>query len=358
MKKLFGLALIACLTLFVGVSWAQDETPELQFDGGRAFEHVANHVAVGPRPMSTLGSIQAGNLILNHVAALPNWQTAEDWHIISFGPQSALSEEAQRTFEAWQPVTADGLYEAYFAQQDAAVAVEPVFVPVRNLVASYGAGLGNTIIIGAHYDSRIFSDKDADESRRRLPMPGANDGGSGVGVLLELARVLAEHYTPNQEIRFVFFDAEDNGGIEPFPSLIPSTRGYLIGSSLYAGNLDLASEDIQSMILVDLVGEFDQQFPIEAYSNQSAPALVQAIWGAAAELGYTEQFPMQQRSAIIDDHLPFIQRGIPSVDIIDLTYEFWDTSEDTIDKIDPNALLRVGRVLELYLEQSGAISRQ
>lgn len=235
------------------------------------------------------------------------------------------------------------------------VEVDQLFVPVRNLSGSRGAGA--TILIGAHYDSRILSDKDADPDRRLLPMPGANDGGSGVGVLLELARVIDAHYTVNQEIRLVFFDAEDNGRIPPWDSVLPSTNGYIVGSTIYANSPRRSNDRIELMLLVDLVGEAEgQRFRIEGYSYQSAPEIVEAIWAIAAELGYGEQFPMEIRSGIIDDHLPFVQRGIPSVDIIDLEYPYWDTSEDTLDKVSAASLQRVGRVVEAYLLRSGAIT--
>ena len=188
-------------------------------------------------------------------------------------------------------------------------------------------------------------------------MPAANDGGSGVAVLLEMARVISQYYTPNQEIRLVFFDAEDNGHIEPWASLLPQTSGFLIGSALYANTLG-ANPNVDYMVLVDMVGDMDQKLPIEGYSNQVAPDLTNAIWATAADLGYGEQFITTPRSAITDDHVPFIQLGIPAVDIIDLDYPYWHTAEDTLDKVSADSLERVGRTLIAYLEQTGAITRK
>lgn len=355
-RRLFVISALFLLIIAAPLTLAQEATEEPAvpfFDGARAYEHVANHVAVGSRATATAGSIEAGNIILNYLSRL-GWTTTEDWALISLGQQSTLSEEARATLDSWQPVQVGQVFDEHFAAQGG-VNFDPIYVPVRNLVGSIGEG--STILIGAHYDSRIFADHDPDEQNRTLPMPGANDGGSGVGVLLELARVISEHYTVNQEVRFVFFDAEDNGSMEPFISLLPTTRGYLIGSTLYANRLNLETEQIDYMLLVDLVGEFDQQFPIEGYSNQVAPDLAAAIWNTAADLGYAEQFPNEVRGAITDDHLPFIQRGIPAVDIIDLDYEYWHTSQDTMDKIDPHALERVGRVIEAYLAETGVITR-
>ncbi|MFN8448328.1 MAG: M28 family peptidase [Anaerolineae bacterium] len=333
---------------------AQDDA--VQFDGARALQQVADFVAVGERETATMGSIEAGNLILDRLDAL-GWTTDEDWHVVGFGDRSGLSADAQTTLEYWQPLNVSDLLGAELsadAPDARAIRFDPLIIPVRNLVASYGSGA--TIIIGAHYDSRIFADHDADEEKHLDPMPGANDGGSGVGVLLELARVIGEHYNANNEIRLVFFDAEDNGHIEPWVSLLPATSGFIIGSALYASGLDMQQENIQYMILVDMVGDTDQQVPIEGYSNQSAPQIAAGIWAAAADLGYGDQFITTPRTPITDDHLPFIQRGIPSVDIIDLDYPYWHTTEDTIDKVSPESLERVGRTLLAYLEQTGAIT--
>lgn len=352
-SKLFILLL---LLMVVGVH-AQDTPAVTPFSGENAYQHVVDHVDVGPRPTSTVGSIQAGNIILEKLQAF-GWETAEDWHIIGFGDRTNLSDAAQATLDVWNPVNVGSLLEERFADAGEDVAFDPLLVGVRNLVASMGEATASdgTIIIGAHYDSRILSDKDPNPENRLLPMPGANDGGSGVGVLLELARVISESYVVNQEIRLVFFDAEDNGRIEPWTQIIPATSGYLVGSTLYASGLNLEAENIELMLLVDLVGDMDQRFPIEGYSNQSAPEVVQEIWSIAADLGYEEQFPNEVGGFITDDHLPFAQRGIPSVDIIDLDYEYWDTSQDTPDKVSPESLERVGRVLIAYLEQSGAIT--
>lgn len=330
------------------------------FDGENALQHVANHLSVGPRPTGSPEIILAGNIILSHLQKL-GWQIAEDWHMLNFGKRSNLSQASRETLSHWNRIDFGALIEQSLSVP-ATLDFDLVLIPVRNLIAEQGTG-NKVIIIGAHYDSRILSDKDNDPSRRTLNMPGANDGGSGVGVLLELARVISQYYTiaDDYTIRLVFFDAEDNGRIPPWNTIpwADFSGGYLIGSILYAAGLDLSTENIEYMILVDLVGDIDQKFPIEYYSYQSAPQLVDAIWAVAAQLGYAEQFPTQPRgSAIIDDHLPFIRRGIPAVDIIDLDYPYWDTSEDTLDKLSAESLARVGHVLQTFLEQTGVIKKK
>ncbi len=313
------LAFILCFALVYAQEEASPLGPE-QFNGNLALEHIADQVALGPRPTGSAEIHRAGDIILDYLGGL-GWQTSEDWHTVDFGP---------------------------------------FLVPVRNLVASYGSG--STILIGAHYDSRIYASRDPDTARLQERVMGANDAGSGVGVLLELARVVSQYYQPNNEIRLVFFDAEDNGGIEPWVQWSQmsgiGTNGWLIGSSFYAAGLDLEAEEIEFMILVDMVGDMDQRFPMEGYSVQLAPDLTNSIWTTAAELGYEEHFVHEAGGSITDDHVPFLQRGIPAVDIIDLDYPHWHTTEDTLDKISPESLERVGRVLQTYLEQTGAIERE
>jgi glutaminyl-peptide cyclotransferase len=316
------IVVVLCWFSF-GAIRAQEAPNEIgpdQFSGALALEHVAAQVALGPRPTGSAEIHQAGDIILDYLEGLA-WETSEDWHTVDFGS---------------------------------------VLVPVRNLVASFGEG--PTIIIGAHYDSRIYANRDPDTARLQERVVGANDAGSGVGVLLELARVLSQHYQTNNEIRLVFFDAEDNGGIDPWVQWSQmagiGTNGWLIGSSYYAAGLNLEIENIEAMLLVDMVGDMDQRFPMEGYSAQNAPDLTNAIWEVAADLGYGDHFIPEIRSSITDDHLPFIQRGIPSVDIIDLDYPQWHTTEDTLDKISAESLERVGRVLQAYLEQMGAIERE
>lgn len=361
MKRILTIALCVLLYGAVAVPAQEDAGPDL-FDGELALEHVANHVGVGFRPVGTVNSLVAGNLIIDHLNSL-GWETSEDWHLLDLGPRSAMSEASLQTLEDWQPIEVGSLLDAHISEQLAAAggpevdaSFDHVVVPVRNIVATFGEG-PTSIILGAHYDSRIYSDKDPDPDRRMDPMPGANDGGSGVGVLLELARVISQHYTANTQIRLVFFDAEDNGRIPPFTQVFGGfASGYLVGSNLYASTLNLETDPIEYMLLVDLVGEFDQQFPQEGYSVQFAPDMVNEIWQVAADLGYGDYFPMEVRSPITDDHVPFLQRGIPAVDIIDLDYEHWDTSNDTLDKVSADSLERVGRVLQAYWEQTGVIT--
>ena len=203
----------------------------------------------------------------------------------------------------------------------------------QNLIAKANIGKGPIIIVGAHYDTRRI----ADQSNTSVPVPGAVDGASGVAVLLELGRSLDLNLVGN-ELWLVFFDIEDQGrgGMPGFD--------YAAGAAYMAENLTVEPE---AMILVDMVGDADQQLYYEGNSDR---ALQQELWALAANLGYGGVFIPQLRHTVIDDHVPFARRGIPAVDIIDFDYPYWHTTEDTIDKASPTSLLRVGRTLEVWLE--------
>ena len=174
-------------------------------------------------------------------------------------------------------------------------------VQARNIIARKGAG--PLIILGAHYDTRPLADLDPDPAKRHLPVPGANDGASGVAILLELARVLDN---PAREVWLVFFDAEDKGFIEGWP--------FMAGSRHMAMTLTTKPE---AVVIVDMVGDSEQQIYFERNSNSE---LREEIWSVAADLGYQETFIAKPKYAIFDDHIPFIEQGIPAVDIIDFDY--------------------------------------
>ena len=205
--------------------------------------------------------------------------------------------------------------------------------PLRNVIGRANAGKGPIIILGAHYDTRRWADEDPAHSRD--PMPGANDGASGVAVLLELARVLDLPAVRN-EIWLAFFDAEDNGGIGGWD--------WIVGSTYMADNLCTQPE---AMILVDMIGATDQQIYFDRNSDR---ALSEKVWKIAGQLGYGDHFILEARWAMIDDHIPFARRHIPAIDIIDFDYPYWHTVADTADKVSPDSLQRVGRTLQVFLQ--------
>ncbi|MDW8101785.1 MAG: M28 family peptidase [Anaerolineae bacterium] len=210
-----------------------------------------------------------------------------------------------------------------------------VYKEVRgyNILAYKGDGPG--ILLGTHYDTRPISDRNPPELQH-LPVPGANDGNSGTALLLEMARILRE--PQDFRIWLAFFDAEDMGNIDGWP--------FSVGAS-FASQMEL---NLKAVIVADMIGDKDLKIYQEANSDKT---LTESIWGIARSLGFSEYFIPQVKYRIIDDHLPFALRGIPSALVIDFDYPYWHTSEDTPDKVSPESLEIVGRVLKTWVEKEG-----
>lgn len=206
--------------------------------------------------------------------------------------------------------------------------------PVRNIIAKRGT-TGKWTIIGAHYDSRMQASQDPDLSKRGTPVPAANDGASGVAVLLELARVLPKDL--NQQVWLAFFDAEDQGELPGWD--------WLLGSRVLADSLTARPD---AVIVIDMIGDASLNIYKEKNSNV---ALSNQIWNVAAELGYAQQFISTVKWDMLDDHTPFLEKGIPAVDIIDFDYPYWHTTADTADKTSPQSLKIVGDTLLHWLIQ-------
>jgi len=194
------------------------------------------------------------------------------------------------------------------------------------------------ILIGAHLDTRQIADQDPDPAKRDEPVPGANDGASGVAVLLELSRRLVS--LPGQPVKLVFFDAEDNGNIDG--------RDWALGARYFADQLAQTDGGAwpDAVLIIDMVGDIDLNVHPEINSN---PALISEIWKLAELLGFAEQFPQVARHAMLDDHTPFIALGIPTALLIDFDYPYWHTTSDTADKVSAQSLDAVGEVILHWL---------
>jgi glutaminyl-peptide cyclotransferase len=201
---------------------------------------------------------------------------------------------------------------------------------ILNIIASRSKQTPQ-IVLGAHYDSRLLADQDPGP-QQNSPVPGANDGASGVAVLLELARTLPADTIPTW---LVFFDSEDNGGL--------GDLDWIMGSRAFVAELTFHP---RAAIILDMIGDSDLDIYIESNSN---PSLVAEIWGQAARLGYDKQFIQTIKYSMTDDHTPFLEAGIPAVDIIDFDYSFWHTSADTPDKVSPKSLEIVGETVLKWL---------
>lgn len=219
-------------------------------------------------------------------------------------------------------------------------------LPVRNILARFkGSAAGAPILLAAHYDTRPWADQDYDAEARKHPFDGANDGASGVGVLLEIARNLGMQPS-GVGVDILLTDVEDYGSTYVDDS-------WCLGSAQFAENLPYVAADRPRWgILLDMVGGRDARFPREYFSVQVAPQPVAKIWDMAGKLGLRQLFPMSMGGAITDDHLPLSAAGIPTADIIESknsqTGSFpptWHTRADNMENIDRGTLGDVGRVV-------------
>ncbi len=243
---------------------------------------------------------------------------------VELGPRPAGSPAARATAELIAASLAEAGVEDVVRQR-----------PYENVIGRLEGSGSGTVVVGAHYDT-----KDAIEG-----FVGANDGASGVAVLLELARALPRPL-PGPAVELVFFDAEEARGSRPFE--LDGTRGSRQYVELARRGDGGATplEQIRAMVLFDLVGDCELEIPREANSD---PALYE-LFAAAAEERDGEPAPFEgETSAIADDHVPFLEAGIPAVDLIDFDYgpgpppgDWWHTAEDTLDKVCAESLDAVG----------------
>lgn len=282
-----ALLLAATLGWYAYSFLTQPEPAPTDFDGLRAYEDVKTQVAFGPRMPGSEGHAQ-----------IREWMRAElesaGWEV-----EVQVSERLGN--------------------------------PIYNLVATRGKA-NPRIIVGAHYDTRFFADADPDIANHTMPTLGANDGASGVAVLLELARSL-----PDEVINtaLVFFDAEDNGRIEGWD--------WILGSREFAENITFQPE---AVVIVDMIGDADLNIFKERNSDS---ALTDEIWAIADDLGYGDKFIPEYKHSMLDDHTPFLEAGIPAVDIIDFDYPYWHTTADTPDKVSAESLAAVGQTLWVWI---------
>jgi Zn-dependent M28 family amino/carboxypeptidase len=288
--SVIGLLLILTIGVFITAFLSQPEPVINKFDGRRARLNVETQVAFGSRAVGSKGHDQVVNWIQQDLAS-------SGWNV--------------------------NIQEA-----------ENMGHPIQNIIASR-TDEGPTIILGAHYDTRMYADNDPDPANQTQPVPGANDGASGVAVLLELARTLPEEGPP---VWLVFFDAEDNGRLQGWD--------WSLGSQSFVNALEFFPE---SVVIVDMVGDTNLNIFIERNSN---PELTKDIWGIAEELGF-DQFIPEPNYSILDDHTPFLQAGIPAALIIDFDYPYWHTTADTADKVSAESLHIVGETLWNWVNRYG-----
>lgn len=248
------------------------------------------------------------------VPGTPAHVTAGDW----------LVAEARRLadtviVQSWVHTTADGQK-----------------LPMRNIIARFKPTEARRVLYLAHWDSRPRSDSDAVMENRSKPVPGANDGGSGVSILLGVAEALKKQPLATG-VDLLFVDGEDWGDFG-------SRTDVLIGSTHFAANLPDSAYAPMFGVLFDMVGDAEPRFEQESHSIQAAPEVVQRVWSTAQRLGHGAAFSNREYGPITDDHLPLIEKGLRVIDVIDLYFPWHHTTEDTPDKVSQRTLQMVGDV--------------
>ncbi len=260
---------------------------------------------------------------------------------VEFGPRTPGSVASQRCreylFEQLAPLTGHVGTQRFVLRDP----YGPDSLRMVNVLAHFQPQRSTRVLLGAHYDSRPRADRDCGAARDRA-VPGANDGASGVAVLLEVARALAT-WDPGVGVDLVFFDGEDYG-------MEDDHEYYLLGSRHFVQTMGAYRP--RAMLLLDMVGDADLRIPMEEYSRQEAPELTDLVFAVAESL-QAPGFVREDGPAVFDDHVPFLARGIPAVDLIDFEYPAWHTVADLPDRCSPASLESVARVVLNTLHRLG-----
>lgn len=300
LSRNFSLAVLGCILAFPAMAEPQTRA---RFDGDRAYGHLLRQVEFGPRTPGSEAIRNTREYILAELGK-NGFTTGTQ----SFAGYADILE---------RPVEGKNLYG--------------VSIPGRR----------PRYMFSAHYDTRPVADCESDPARRNTPIAGANDGASGVAVLLELARVVRET-SPSMCVALTFFDSEDLGA--------PNKAGsFCIGSRFMAQNLP-PELDFEYGINLDMIGDADLRLPMEEYSARRAADLTHTIW-AIGSTKYPDVFVNEIGPAVYDDHFPFLERGRKVANLIDFVYPSWHTLDDTADKCSADSLRKVGDVLASLLEK-------
>jgi hypothetical protein len=279
------------------------------FNEDSAFAYVKKQVDFGPRVNNTAAHVKCG-----------------DW-MIQF-----LKEKA----------------DTVYVQKADLTGFDGKVLKSRNIIASFNPNAKQRIMLASHWDTRPFADQDS--SRQKEAIDGANDGASGVGVLLEIANVLKQNKI-DIGIDIVLFDAEDYGA--PQGATTTLEESYCLGSIYWSKNKHIPNYTADFGILLDMVGASNATFTKEGTSMMYAGAFVNYVWGIANEIGYSQYFTYEQTGALIDDH-KYVNEiaNIPMLDIIHRTNEtpsgfgaYWHTHNDNINAVNKATLKAVGQTV-------------
>ena len=313
---LFAAAMISCSQTPSSSSAKVESQPVKQqnvpaFDADSAWVFVENQVKFGPRVPNSEAHVACGNYLASELKR--------------FGAQ-VYEQEATLT--------------AYNGTQ----------LKAKNIIGSYNPENSKRVLLFAHWDSRPYADHDKDPANQMKPIDGADDGASGVGVLLEMARQFSIK-SPAIGIDIIFFDAEDYGTPEFVKEYKENT--WCLGAQFWAKNPHVKGYKADFGILLDMVGAKNASFFKEATSMRYAPQIVEEVWSTARDLGYGKFFINAEGGAITDDHqYVILGRNIPCIDIIYTDPEsdngfgpHWHTQNDTMDNIDRETLKAVGQTV-------------
>ena len=313
---LFAAAMISCSQNPSSSSAKVESQPVKQqnvpaFDADSAWVFVENQVKFGPRVPNSEAHVACGNYLTSELKR--------------FGAQ-VYEQEATLT--------------AYNGTQ----------LKAKNIIGSFNPENSKRVLLFAHWDSRPYADHDKDPANHKKPIDGADDGASGVGVLLEMARQFSIK-SPAIGIDIIFFDAEDYGTPEFVKEYKENT--WCLGAQFWAKNPHVKGYKADFGILLDMVGAKNASFFKEATSMRYAPQVVEEVWSTARDLGYGKFFINAEGGAITDDHqYVILGRNIPCIDIIYTDPEsdngfgpHWHTQNDTMDNIDRETLKAVGQTV-------------
>ncbi len=282
------------------------QTNEIQFDGDSAFNWLEKQCEFGPRNPGSVGYYECREFLI---------QNLKDYSDTVFTQNFTYTE-----------LRDNNTYD------------------LSNIIAEFNINSEKHILLGAHWDTRPWADKDLNPSNRFTPIIGANDGASGVAVLMELAKMFNSNQPPIN-ITLVLFDGEDMG-VEGIPD------SYAKGSQYFAKNLPIRKPDYG--IIIDMIGDRILEIPIERNSYRVAPNLVNELWDLAEKLKLPA-FQNRLGYDIYDDHIPLWEfAGVPAIDLIDFNYpnqrvNYWHTLNDIPQNCSPKSLDQVGRLLTNYI---------
>jgi hypothetical protein len=292
---------IAALAMGVGLLACQARAGDggsrvVEFNGPTAFSYVERQMAFGPRIPNTPSHRQTGDWLLAELRARADTVIVQEIrHVTRRGDTLRL----------------------------------------RNFFARFRPQATERVLLLAHWDTRPMADRSANLGQQRMPVPGANDGASGVAVLLGVADALKAR-APAGGVDLLFVDGEDFGDFA-------DSNDVLIGSRWFAAHQPAGYQPLFA-VLFDMVGDKDLQIFQEGQSVAFAPEVVQRVWRVAAERGHERQFIPSVRHTLTDDHVALQKVGIHAIDVVDFDYPYWHTTEDTIDKVSAASLQIVGDV--------------